>query len=32
MRSPDGVKPENAVVWQQLKELRKKHVNWAVIS
>ena len=29
---PDGVKPENAVVWQQLKELRKKHVNWAVIS
>lgn len=24
--------PKNQVVWQQLKELRKKNVNWAVIS
>ena len=29
---PDCVRPENAVIWQQLKELRKKNVNWAVIS
>ena len=29
---PQGTRPENAVVWQQLKELRKKNVNWAVIS
>lgn len=28
---PQGTRPENAVVWQQLKELRKKNVNWAVI-
>ena len=27
-----GVLPENAVIWQQLKELRKKNVNWSVIS
>ena len=29
---PQGVLPENAVIWQQLKELRKKNVNWAVSS
>lgn len=29
---PQGIRPENAVVWQQLKELRNKNVNWAVIS
>lgn len=29
---PQGVLPENAVVWRQLKELRKKNVNWSVIS
>lgn len=27
-----GVLPENAIVWRQLKELRKKNVNWSVIS
>ncbi len=29
---PEGTHPGNAVVWKQLKELRKKNVNWAVIS
>lgn len=29
---PEGIKPENRIVWQQLKELRKKNVNWSVIS
>ncbi len=29
---PQGVLPENAIVWRQLKELRKKNVNWSVIS
>ena len=29
---PQGILPENAVIWQQLKELRKKNVNWSVIS
>lgn len=29
---PEGMKPENQIVWQQLKELRKKNVNWSVIS
>ncbi len=29
---PQGMKPEYAVVWQQLKEMRKKNVNWSVIS
>lgn len=29
---PSGERPENAIVWQQLKELRKKNVNWSVIS
>lgn len=29
---PNGQNPEYAVIWQQLKELRKKQVNWSVIS
>ena len=29
---PNGERSENAIVWQQLKELRKKNVNWSVIS
>ena len=29
---PQGIKPEYAVVWRQLKEMRKKNVNWSVIS
>ena len=29
---PQCENPKNQVVWQQLKELRKKSVNWAVIS
>ena len=29
---PQGVLPEHAIVWRQLKELRKKNVNWSVIS
>jgi ATP-dependent DNA helicase RecG len=29
---PQGIKPEYAVVWQQLKEMRKRNVNWSVIS
>lgn len=29
---PQGVLSENAIVWRQLKELRKKNVNWSVIS
>ena len=29
---PQCENPKNQVVWQQLKELRKKNVNWAVIS
>ena len=29
---PNGVLPENAIVWRQLKEFRKKNVNWSVIS
>ena len=29
---PNGVLQENAIVWRQLKELRKKNVNWSVIS
>ena len=29
---PEGFRPENEVVWRQLKELRRKNVNWAVIS
>lgn len=29
---PQCENPKNQVVWQKLKELRKKNVNWAVIS
>lgn len=29
---PQCENPKNQVVWQQLKEFRKKNVNWAVIS
>ena len=29
---PQGVRPENAIVWRQLQELGKNHVNWSVIS
>ena len=29
---PESMKPENQIIWQQLKELRKKNVNWSVIS
>lgn len=29
---PQGVRPENAIIWRQLQELRKNHVNWSVIS
>lgn len=29
---PECNRPENVLLWQQLKALRKMHVNWAVIS
>ena len=29
---PNGVLPENEILWQQLKALRKTNVNWAAIS
>ena len=29
---PQGVLPENAVLWKQLKTLRKSNVNWSAIS
>ena len=29
---PEANKPENIIVWQQLRELNKKNVNWSVIS
>ncbi|MBR1942029.1 MAG: ATP-dependent DNA helicase RecG [Bacteroidaceae bacterium] len=29
---PQGLLPENAVLWKQLKTLRKSNVNWSVIS
>lgn len=29
---PDGVRPENAILWQQLQNLRKTNINWAAIS
>ncbi len=29
---PEGTLPENAVLWRQLKLLRKTNVNWAAIS
>lgn len=29
---PTGVRPENEILWRQLKALRKNNVNWASIS
>jgi ATP-dependent DNA helicase RecG len=29
---PDGINPENEVLWRQLRSLRKTNVNWALIS
>lgn len=29
---PEANKPENSILWQQLRELTKKNVNWSVIS
>jgi len=29
---PDGSRPENAVMWQQLERLRRTNVNWSAIS
>ena len=29
---PMGIRPENAILWQQLKALRKSNINWAAIS
>ena len=29
---PDGINPENEVLWRQLKSLRKTNVSWASIS
>lgn len=29
---PGGVLPENAILWEQLRALRKTNVNWAAIS
>ena len=29
---PTCIRPENAVLWQQLQALRKTNINWAVIS
>ena len=29
---PEGVLPENEILWRQLKALRKTNVNWAAIS
>ena len=29
---PQGVLPENEILWKQLKALRKSNVNWAAIS
>lgn len=29
---PGGVLPDNAILWQQLRALRKTNVNWAAIS
>lgn len=30
--APNGVLPENEILWKQLKALRKTNVNWAAIS
>lgn len=29
---PNATNPDNAIIWKQLSELRKEHVNWAEIS
>ena len=29
---PDAIRPENEILWRQLKALRKTNVNWAAIS
>jgi ATP-dependent DNA helicase RecG len=29
---PAGIRPENAILWQQLQALRKTNINWAAIS
>ena len=29
---PNGILPENEILWRQLKALRKTNVNWAAIS
>ena len=29
---PNGVDPENEIIWKQLQALRKTNVNWAAIS
>ena len=29
---PNGERPENDILWRQLKALRKTNVNWAAIS
>jgi ATP-dependent DNA helicase RecG len=29
---PTCIRPENAVLWQQLQALRKTNINWAAIS
>ena len=29
---PTASKPENAVIWKQLAEIRKKNVDWSAIS
>lgn len=29
---PTGIKPENEILWKQLKSLRKTNINWASIS
>ena len=29
---PNGVLPQNEILWKQLHTLRKTHVNWAAIS
>jgi ATP-dependent DNA helicase RecG len=31
-KDPNGILPENEVLWRQLKALRKTNVNWAAIS
>ena len=31
-KDPDAAKPENEILWKQLKALRRTNVNWAAIS